>query len=252
MTTRVMRIIFRLDFPRNYEMMDKPGEVARIYEENLPEKFFETVFEENGARRLTGRTLLREQKRFRSMSVEPTAIVCDLECVEGIPTEDLDEERDFVAMCTAVNQLLKKFEIRRIERAGLRLFMFGEYAGGVKHSVARFRSLISPPLIRAVEAATGDVTDVGFGADTKSKSGTQYKLKTGPLIGAEEYPKYFSNVLDLLPKEPRVDTVTDIDIFETKFAFMASNIVKWCSPNFLAAANIANQIKQLIGKESAK
>jgi hypothetical protein len=249
---RALRTIFRLDFLRNYEMINQPGTVARLINEAAPAEYFDFFGEDRAARRILVKRQIKEALRFRSLTVEPTAIVCDLEVGDGLPIQAFADDNDFVTMTSIISSLLKKFEITRIERAGLRLFMFGANAGGTKNAVRAFRSLVSTTVLGPVEAQLGKIIDLGISADGVADTKVAYRLRSGPFIGAEEYIKYFSNINDLLPKETADDTVIDLDLYENKFSYTAAGVIKWCVPQFAAASGLADRIAEIVAKEAAK
>lgn len=249
---RAFRVIFRLDFLRNYEMINQPGTVARLINDGAQTEFFDFFGEDRAARRIQVKRLLKDPLRFRSLTVEPTAIVCDLEIGDGIAVQAVADDDDFATLCVITSNLLKKFDITKFERAGLRLFMFGANAGGAKGAVRVFRSLVSPTMLSPVEELLGRISDIGIAAEGMGDTKVAYRFKAGPFLGVEEYIKYFSNINDLLTKEPVIDTVIDLDVYENKFSYTASSVVRWCVPQFAAASRLADRIAGMVAKEVGK
>lgn len=247
---RVFRAIYRLDFARNYDMINKPGTVARLLHESLAPDASDFVGEDRSARRIMLRRLLKDEIRCRVLTVEPVAIVCEIERAKGIEVRDLTEDPDFRALCAAASSVLKEFEIRQFERAGLRLFLFGSNAESVESSVTAFKALMSPKLASSVESVLGPSNDVGFAFDGMADSKVSYHFRAGPFVGSQEYAKYFSNINELLPNELGCDTVIDLDLFESKFAYTAASAHKWCEPQLAVAAELSKNIAHLIHKDA--
>jgi hypothetical protein len=122
---RILRAIYHLDFARNYSMINRPGDVARTIDSVPPPGFFDLHGEDRASRRILAKKFIREERRFRSVTAEPNAIVINMEVANGIAIEALSDEKDFVTLCSLASALMKDFDIRRFERAGLRLFIYG-------------------------------------------------------------------------------------------------------------------------------
>lgn len=249
---RALRVIYRIDFPRNYDMMNRPGAVARILNESFPPEFFDKHGEDRNARKVIGKRLLRDQARYRSLTAEPTAIVCDIERAAGIELRSLAEDEDFRTICGGITDFLKEFGIKKFERAGFRLFLFGSVLGDRQRSLRAFRSLVKSDMVKGVESIVGNATDLGIAIDGISASKVSYHLRCGPFVGTEEYGKYFSAISDLLPKDLEADFVTDLDFFENKFAYTASSAVKWCVPQIETAGQLVQLMAKTLAEEAQK
>jgi hypothetical protein len=247
---RAFHVIFRLDFQRNFKMLNEPGTVAKLIGDTAPKDFFDFFGEDRANRRILVKHL--SGSRYRALTVEPTAIVCDLETRDGVLPEALSDDGDFVPLCSVASALLKEFSITKLERAGLRLLMFGTNAKSVESAVRACRGLVASDARAAFEELLGQAADVGIAADGVSDAKVSYHLRFGPFVGADEYAKYFSNINELLPKKPQVDSVIDLDLFELKFNYTTSSVIKWCVPKLDTAAAVAKRVAEVISKESAK
>jgi hypothetical protein len=247
---RVFRAIYRLDFLRNYEMMNQPGTVARLVEALGAGGFFDAYGEERAARRLLAKCLVKAEARSRAVSVEPTAIVCDLERSDGIAIDALTEDGDFARLCTLATNLLTEFRISRLERAGLRLFLFGSNGENRKAVVRACRSLLVSSLRDEAESALGVAADVGVAMDGISDTNISYHFKIGPFVGSEEIGKYFSSINELLGDSFKPDTVIDLDLFENKFTLTALKAINWSRPQVTLAAKLASKMAQLIAVQA--
>jgi hypothetical protein len=250
---RILRVIYRLDYSRSYEMLNRPGSVAKIIDSEVPSGYYDVQGEDRASRRIQARRLLRDGRRYRSVSVEPTAVVLDMEVAHGIPPDALADDKDFVTQCTLISALLKEFKITRFERAGLRFFIFGSNAGGRSQSVlGALKSNVTAALAATVETTLGSMGDIGIAFSNAADAKVGYNLRAGPFIGKSEIVKYFTNINDLLTEDDLGDTVIDLDIFELKFDYGVSSAIKWCLPQITMAAQSAAKITSLIKDEVAK
>ncbi len=249
---RVYHAIYRLDFLRNYAMMDHPGSVAKLVETGGSPDFFDMYGEDRNARRLMAKRLLKEEKRFRTITVEPTAIVCEFERADGVAIDTLTEDRDFVRLCSIANSVLTEFNILKLERAGLRLFLLGKNCESAKDAVRACRALLKPAVIGEAEEILGAITDVGFGIDGASDANISYHLKFGPYIGLQESGKYFGSINELLSTDFTADTVMDLDLYENKFAFTTFKVLEWCIPHLSLAGKVATTVAKAIVQEAKK
>ena len=163
---RALRAILRLDYERNYEMINRPGTVAKLLSDETPAGFFDFFGEDRGARRLIAKRVITEKARYRALTVEPTAIVLDLESVAGWPIQAIEDSEDFLTLCAVANALLKEFKITKFERAGLRLFLFGQAAPTLDKVVLACRGLVNTAVISAMQTHTGKVKDVGIAMES--------------------------------------------------------------------------------------
>lgn len=249
---RILRAIYRLDFPRNYEMINQPGTVARLIQEGAPKEFFDFYGEDRAARKIIAKRLVKDEARFRALTVEPATIVCDIERIKGIPIEALVDDPDFAGLCTVISSVLKRFEIVNLDRAGLRLFVFGSNGRNRDAVLRACKSFVSNTLLANVRETLGEAGDIGIAIDGASDAKVSYHLRVGPFLGPSEFPKYFSSINDLLPPDLTADTVIDLDLFENKFAFTAAGAVKWCMPQVTSASKISQALSEMIAREAGK
>jgi hypothetical protein len=222
---RAHRLVYRADFPRNYELMNQPGTVARMLVENFPKDFFDAYGEERNTRRSIAKKLSREKGTYKAITVEPTAVVCEIESVGGTEMQRI-AEGEFKTLSATIGDIFKTFKIFNLERSGLRLYIFGQAPNG--SSLQRVLKLINPALIKSTESCLGGITDAGLALDGTSEEKVSYHLKFGPYLGAQEHPKYFAAVNDIFSKSLDANFVIDLDMFESKFADTTGRPMKWC------------------------
>jgi hypothetical protein len=238
----VFRLIYRLDFPRNYEIINLPGEIVRILVEEPEKDFFSEVGDDRIARKVLGRTIPEDGKVLKAMSVEPTAIVLEYESADGVPISRLEDIPDFKAMLALLEITLNRFKITNINRAGLRLFVFDNVTEKFDRTLQFFKAQVSAGLLDACESSLGQAMDVGFVFEGKAESGLSYNFRTGPFRGASEVRRYLSHVHPRFAKDSARDVVFDVDVYEQNFSYGRSN-AKWWRP----AAETARKVTQRVG-----
>lgn len=246
---KILRAIYRLDYARNYEMINKPGTVGRLIQETKGIDYFDFFGEDRNARRILVRRLVESEGRFRSFSAEPVAIVCEIEAKDGVEIGELDRDPDFTGLCAIASALSKEFGINLFERVGLRLFLFGSHGKSLPRLKTSFQSLADANLVAQVAQTLGPISDLGYSFDGTSESKVGYHFRMGPFLGADEIQKYFSNINNLIKDSINYDTVIDLDLFETKLAYTAASTLKWTRPHLDTASDIAKRVAEMLKRE---
>lgn len=224
----IHRLIYRLDFPLNTGIMDKPGEVARILLEEKKD-FFSEVGETREWRQAAGKED-KDELVFRELTVDPRSLILSVESVPGIPSKDLLDHDSVSGGIALMDACCRVFKINHFSRAGLRLWLFEDFGRGFEGMRQEFRSQLSQRVCGVVEASLGNIGDIGLRIDGQSDAKVSFHLHVGPFHGKDEVTRYLQKRAAKFPTSHSADVVFDVDQFETNFTYGPSTIKKWCTP----------------------
>lgn len=235
----VNRIIYRLDFNLNYDIVEQPGQIMKLLDRIADDDY---VLKENMQRRGVASVFTStDGKVITELTVEPQTIVVSYENAEGIDLDKILIDETFLSLTKLTGKVCEKYHINDINRSGFRIFYFGSIQNN-EAAFNAYRSFYDTDLIDVFENFLGDIQDYAVHFNGASTEGIKYHCKTGPLKKDENYNAYFQNMSpDVLPSD-NWGFIVDIDLYEENIAISNIPIHKWFRPKIEKATELINNI----------
>lgn len=244
---KLIRIIWRLDYKVSYAYLDSLGTAVRILSETVP-GFLPSLSEGMANHSLMAER--RGQGDYTSIAVESAAMVGSMEWTEGIELNRVLGHDTFRNCDKIANALLATFQIKLINRAGIR-FIFTEYRSGLPRLKSLHESYVESNIFGIFLKTLGNVKDVGITVEGEREDKLSYRAYIGPLV--------FKNVLAMMSPQhtssnpisedkykdlfAKFDTFCDLDIYENNFMMMESSIFRWAKTKLDIAVEFANSLR---------
>lgn len=243
----VHRVILRVDFPVNYDIIDQPGTVLRVINEDRPK--FWSKLSENQQQRLVSATFAEKAEGIaRSLSVAPNYIVASIEETNGMATRRLEGHDAFSEIQRVLSELREKFKIDAFERAGLRLYYFSSLVASSERVRDAFASILGDVCMGPLRSTLGGATDVGLSFDGSHADKIYYHNRIGPHF-PDDAKRYFEEVGDEFDPEKRYDFICDLDCYETKFELPKTKLIKWWLPISERADQYISTVEALLTRQ---
>ena len=241
----VCRLIFRLDFDLNYDIVEHPGEVMRLIDQLSDDNC--EMKESQQRRGVEGSYVSDDGRVVSEFTVEPRNIVASYELADGFDLDKLAVDEGFLLLTKLSNAVCEKFHINDIKRSGIRIFYFGKVQneGG---AFTAYRSFINSDLIGGIENSIGDIDDYGINVNGVSEEQIKYSCRTGPLKRDEDYTRYFQRMASKISESSSWDFIIDVDLYEQNIAISKIPMHKWFRPKIEKATNLINHIESEIEK----
>lgn len=211
----VHRVIFRADLgSANYEILDNPGSVLRILQ-GAGENFFKQVQDATVNRTIVGRAGEVGDSESYRMSISPFTIDFSYESATGIDFQRFETAETLRALFKYTQELTEHFKIRKLQRAGLRLYYLGSVGKGRSELLPVFRKATHTAFVDAMEESIGSPIDYGFHFDGE-KEALKYHLHFGP-YRSHEATQYFETIHSKLDATGKGNIVCDLDQYEESF-----------------------------------
>ena len=233
----VHRVIYRLDFEPNFDIIDSTGQILRLIKETGDGKYWPDLGEIPERHSVSGRNLSKEEGWWMSITIEPTALIGEFESLDGISVEQVEKSQFINKLFKITNALRKKFQIDTFKRIGFRLVLFEDTQADRAAVLTAFQAFIDEDLSGSLVETLGGYTDLGIALDGQHEDGLQYKLKCGPYAEGE-LKNYLPNIHRmnlgaerLAAKETDLTITLDIDLYEQNAHLSeTTNFRKWCYP----------------------
>lgn len=247
--SRVMRLLFRIDYQVNYKIMDQLGEILGIVQISAP-KYWQTVGESRGNR---SAVLQRKDSSIpltANFTVDISSIGGTLELPEGADWDSRTIAEYVKYSSVAVAGIMNKYQMMALSRIGLRVVIF-DYDEIIRNNRrAPFETLADRTFLRDFENSFGTISDLALTLEGKTPSNVHYRLSAGP--GSP------SDILrhQLIPPEsydPPADIsqhqlTADIDMFESDISFVGNTLEAWSRTKWpIAKDMIAFTKRQILG-----
>lgn len=246
----VCRLIFRLDFKLNYDIVGAPEKVMRIINESAG-SFWSDLGENIKGRLITARNESEENRWGRNITVSPNTISGFFEKHEGFAIEDIENDEIFLNFVKIINRLRGQFRINDLQRCGLRFFYFSKIASEENAVNQAFQRMLDNTLLEEVISSLGEIQDIGIHLEGSHEDKIKYHVNCGTYFKGEAekkgYLEYFANKFDQVKE---FDFICDIDLYEDSFFLseMAS-YAKWCNPLINKARKFINLGELLLSKK---
>lgn len=218
----VRRIIFRLDFRPNFDIVDAPGTVMRLLDPDQ-DGFWDALHDAQAKRLIVADWISPDGTEFRKVSVEPVALTFSIERSTGFEMDRIEHDATFSKVLNRVQNIYEKFKLSKLQRAGIRFYYMPSAFAGAE-SLELFRKQISGDFTGGLEKQFGDVRDVGISYEGGHEDGVSYNFRAGPYFPRES-KKYVEKIGEKLESET-IASIFDIDLYETDFV-MGVRILPW-------------------------
>ena len=233
----VHRVIYRLDFEPNFDIIDSTGRILRLIKEAGSGEHWPDLGETPDRHSVSGRNSSKEDGWWASVSIEPAALIGEFETLEGLSVEQIEKSKIISRLFKITNIFRKEFKIEVFKRIGFRLIMFEETGESRESIRMAFQSLIDKNLSDDLVDTLGGYTDLGFALNGQHEDGLLYKMKCGPYADGE-FKNYLPNMhrmcINTSKIEEQEETLTltmDIDLYEHNVHLSeTTNFNKWCYP----------------------
>ena len=232
----INKLIYRLDFEPNFDIIDSAGKILRIFQEQgKDEKTWPQLGDTIENRSVTGKNLSDENGLWYSITILPTSIIGQFESIEGINFVDIEKTKFFNDLTKTTNILRKEFKLTNFTRTGIRFYLFNPLSYELKEVHSGFNQMLSSFSQNFYETL-GGIVDSGVQINGENDDGIRYNFRFGP------YLKDFGKIIDYANKKPKIKQLVDsiekdfkltydIDFFEkNKYLSETTNLKKWASP----------------------
>jgi hypothetical protein len=242
---QIHKVIFRFDFAEgNLDILDGPGRVVRTINEGA-KKYWQD-YKENPSKHLVSAHFIEKDSLLRRFTVEPKAIVGQLETTTAIPITRLEHNAEFMHLLGAADRIRKEYSVGSFQRLGLRMWAFDVVGNGSPEDSRRaFQKAISAKLVGVTEAGLGGITDYGIKLDGKQES-IYYHLHTGPYQPSEA-ERYFENdVQSGFERIEQYNMICDLDVYEHQFEIGSVSLSKWWTPTIERVVRFLPQMRSTV------
>jgi hypothetical protein len=246
----VCRLIFRLDFKVNFEIIERSGTVMQIlwdaFEKENPKG--SELRENKNNRTVTVRFVSENGNFMKHLNVEPTSINGEFKSIEGVEINKLlNNTKGFVFLTKLAGQLCERFQIDRIIRSGLRLFYLNKLGKQDGDIVRAYQKIFNTEVIDNFENKLGTVQDYAIVLDGASEDGVYYHFSTGP-YRAEEAQKFFHEIANKFSEQADYDMICDLDLYENNFSLSNRSLSNLYRPIIAKAQNAIETLESEITK----
>lgn len=247
----ICRVVFRIDFDVNYEIIDSAGKIMRMMGDNLNSDL-KDLGEAVGNRRISARFISKERDRQYHVTVDPISIHFTLEILGGATYDKLETIDEFNKLIKITNLLRKEFSISNLKRLGFRLFCLDNPTTSFESSKKTNLTLIDSSINSKITDTIGTIDDVGLSFDGTNEDGIGFHLRFGPYKQSES-DKYFDELKKEFAEIDKFNLIYDIDFFEKAFELNKDvSILKWIGPNINRFKKLSSSINSIISNKSNK
>lgn len=225
----VCRLIYRLDYDYQYDMVDYPGKVMQMIDHAAKRGHWSEIRENQQRRAVSGKYISDDGNVVYEFTLEPRTLISSIELVDGIEISKIFDDEGLSLLLKLSDQAIKTYHINSINRSGVRVFYFGKCKDEAS-KLKNYRAFIDDDLVSAIESRVGEIRDYGLAFDGSSEDGMRYHCRTGPLSESEDYSKYFEYLAEKLKKDANWDYVVDLDLYENDTTISSISLQKWFKP----------------------
>lgn len=242
----VRRVIFRLDFPPSFDIIDAPGAVMRILDPDS-EGFWDQLQDVTAKRLISAEKLSQDGAEFRKVTVEPTTIVLELERANGIGESRFEHDSVLETLLQKVQAVCEAYKIKKLRRAGIRFYYLPKSNQTSEASLQLHQSLVRNEFLSAVRRSVGATKDFGLQFDGEHEDGVSFHLRFGPYFKTEAR-KYFEKVSESIPGD-EISRICDLDLFENNFE-MGTRIHPWVKSQVAKFRKTMSEIRPYLEEET--
>lgn len=239
---RVLKIIWRLDFPASYAYIDKRGSALRLLTQTV-EDFWDEAGEGAEHMSFVGRST--KGGGLRTLSIAPTNMNGALEWPDSIELDRVTEHEGFRGSNSIVKELLKLFEIKKVVRAGIRCFCLTNFSDGKRDAHTRFTKHLGEANVSSARATLGGINDLALILEGQTDDKINYRAQFGPYEN-----KNAIAVLEKKPDEKQLELLStndlffDIDLYEKDISFFELNLYRWAQTKIAKADGFIKSVRK--------
>ena len=243
------RVIFRLDFMPNFDIIETPAKTMRIIMEKY-DSFLPDLGEDIVQRSITAKYEAASGDYIRSITVTPTAITGLIDTSKGIKRSGVLTDTDLAKLIKIANELRSSYHINNLVRTGLRFYYFSKIAAQEGSVNNAFQRLFDHKFIKSLHATLGTVNDLAFVLDGEHEDKILYHLRSGPYFKGElSRKKYLTINPDKFDENNDVDLILDVDMYENNHTLNETvSFAKWCDPLVKRANKLIEELKPMLAK----
>ncbi|MEO5331396.1 MAG: hypothetical protein H7839_05180 [Magnetococcus sp. YQC-5] len=240
---KVFKVIFRLDFPIHYSIMDSPGTVLRMLQHEG---------EEAWSTQSIGQKPLPEYKVQKngdenafSLTVSATSITGLWDTKSLIALKDIHESHVFRLLTKLTDEILKGFEISQLTRCGIRTLFYLPCGTTTKNAWNILSRSIGGNSIDITKNSFGIATDFGISLEDVFGEHSGFRVSFGPL--APSQPHQFWELLEYKEGDHPVHgaIMADVDSFDKNFSMPYSSFRRWCRDRWQRFYNFSGDLVKL-------
>lgn len=236
----IIKLIFRMDFPTSYALLDSRGAVLRSLE-----KGSEIPWTSIGDGQLVSSFLAESvtEERKIVISVEATSINGSVDWLVPRDQEKLSSYEEVKNLNGLLSALLVACDVKTMNRVGLRSVCCATAKNKVSNTKDFFDRFMSKDAFEFYGSAAGPVSDVAVTIEGKTDSGVGYRNQFGPLR-KHNIAQYVGVVpektLDIVLRN---DLFFDIDLYEANISFVEHSFYKWASTKFAIVSSFIDAVR---------
>ena len=237
----IHRLIVRLDFKPNFDIIDRPGSIMRLVEDSAGQDYWRELRENRDQRQVIA--IMRRDGKSANFTVEPSSVNFGYEAIEGLDFRRLADNDDISFLIKLMQDICAHFSVIAIERVGIRFFYFNKVLPSLDDVKRGFNQLYDRSLLDSTREHVGDIKDYLISFDGASDDKVEYHFKMGPYHQSEA-SKYLKELASEFMKNEEPNFICDLDLYENSISIPKVSFVKWLRP-FIDKAN-----KLLVNVES--
>lgn len=238
----VCKLIFRVDYPPCFEVLDRAGALMRVISE-VGGDMIADLKEAQPQRMVWGETT--EPTIYRQIQVTPTNLNFTVESSDGMDLRKLEADPSVDRLFRVAHAILTQFKISKLSRVGIRFWYLGRL--GKTFSKKQFGSRIDSSIVGSVSEHLGRPEDFGLAFEGLRDDKIRYSVRLGP-YQHNEGRKYFAAVAEEISRREGDNFIVDLDQSEEDFALHVSP-VKWVGPLLKVADTWVGDLSKLLAGE---
>ena len=239
---RLARIIWRLDFDFSWSYVDSMGSMLRAVVETVP-KFWDEAHDGQLIRTYGARR--KAEDLVCDITIAPQSFYGTVAWPLGTELGVSLNTESFAGLDRIVHELLALSEVNVLRRAGIRF-------GGVEKRHSRFSvkgtpfgNYVPDNVLAVVTKDYGEVNDVAFILQGKTKDGISYRTQAGPYAEANVR----QHIPDITAEQLRAfeghEMFFDIDLWENDISFREHSLFRWGTTKVESAMTFIKLLQNL-------
>ena len=242
----IHKFIIRFDTEVSFKLLDYPGTALKLLKTSFDDGWNNLGLDVQPTTKITA---IQSDKDdiSREVVVEPKFITYMEESANGKTVDNFLQDPFIKQLFEFIDVYFNEFEIRNINRAGIRIFDFQE--NETRDEVRDFfKKECSSRLQQAIENANGSTFDYGVILEGNIDEDIKFRYATGPFADGD-IVRHFQKVKNISENSKDKFSLTlDLDLYQSSFTTSYAKASKWLATNF----DKANRFKEAIRKDIFK
>ncbi len=223
---KVFKIIFRLDFPINYSIMNTPGTLLKMLQKKDDDQW---NTQEIGHKAVPEfRVKKNEELDAFTLTVSARSIIGLWDTKTAIALQDVHESHVFRLLTKLTDEILEEFQIHELERCGLRSFFYIPCGNDHEAAFKVLAESFDTQVIGIAESTSGVIKDFGMTLEGEFSEHSGFRVMFGPLAPLQL--NQFAELIQLTDEDHPAHgaVMADVDIFEKNFSLAYASFRRWC------------------------